>query len=74
MPERGKPQRGALLRIVTGQDTEPSATIFQVFSATFKTLHEPIFASLASVDFDVDVDARRGRASPRDAANRSGIR
>ena len=46
MPERGKPQRGALLRIVTGQDTEPSATIFQVFSATFKTLHEPIFASL----------------------------
>jgi hypothetical protein len=52
------PQREALLRIVTGQDTEPGATIFQVFSTTFEKLHEPIFAT---VDFDVDVDARKGR-------------
>jgi hypothetical protein len=51
-------QRQALLRIVTGQDTEPGATIFQVFSATFEKLHEPIFAT---IDFDVDVDAREGR-------------
>ena len=28
-------QRDALLRILSGQDTEPGATIFQVFSATF---------------------------------------
>ena len=41
-------QRGALLRIVTGQDTEPGATIFQVFSTTFETLHEPIFATTTS--------------------------
>src|SRR5690349_19905308 len=27
-------QRDALLRILTGQDTEPGATIFQVFSTT----------------------------------------
>ena len=52
------PQREALLRIVTGQDTEPGATIFQVFSATFEKLHEPIFAT---IDFDVDVDARKSR-------------
>jgi hypothetical protein len=51
-------QRAALLRIVTGQDTEPGATIFQVFSTTFEKLHEPIFAP---IDFEVDIDARKGR-------------
>jgi hypothetical protein len=53
-----EPQRAALLRIVTGQDTEPGATIFQVFSTTFEKLYEPIFAS---IDFEVDIDARKGR-------------
>ena len=57
--ERATPeQRNALLRIVTGQDTEPGATVFQVFSTTFEKLHEPIFAP---IEFDVDVDARRAR-------------
>ena len=51
-------QRAALLRIVTGGDTEPGATIFQVFSTTFEKLHEPIFAP---IDFDVDIDSRKGR-------------
>jgi hypothetical protein len=51
-------QRAALLRIVTGQDTEPGTTIFQVFSTTFEKLHEPIFAP---IDFEVDIDARKGR-------------
>lgn len=51
-------QRGALLRILTGQDTEPGATLFQVFSTTLEKLHDPIFAPIA---FEVDVDARTGR-------------
>jgi len=51
-------QGGALLRILSGQDTEPGATIFQVFSTTFVKMHEPIFAV---IDFDVDIDARKGR-------------
>jgi len=51
-------QRAALLRILTGQDTEPGATIFQVFSTTFEKLHEPIFAP---IDFEVDIDGRKGR-------------
>ncbi len=55
-------QRNALLRILTGQDTEPGATIFQVFSTTFEKLHEPIFAA---IDFEVDIDRRRGRAVVR---------
>jgi len=57
--ERASPeQREALLRIVSGQDTEPGATVFQVFSTTFEKLHEPIFTR---IDFDVDVDARKAR-------------
>ena len=51
-------QREALLRILSGQDTEPGATIFQVFSTTLEKLHDPIFAH---IDFEVDIDARKAR-------------
>ncbi len=53
-------QREALLKIMSGQDTEPFATMFSVFASTIATMHEPMFTS---IDFDVDVDARRGRIS-----------
>jgi len=57
--ERATPeQRQAILTIASGQDSEPGTTIFQVFSTTFDTMHDPIFAR---IDFDVDVDARRAR-------------
>ncbi|MCC7417409.1 MAG: DUF1326 domain-containing protein [Acidobacteria bacterium] len=49
-------QRSALLRILTGEDTEPGATIFSVFKPTLETLHEPLSAP---IDFKVDVDGRR---------------
>ena len=48
-------QREALLRIISGQDTEPGATFFQVFSSTLEKVHDPI---LAKIDFDVNVEAR----------------
>ena len=51
-------QREALLRIMSGQDTEPGATIFQVFSATFAKVHDPIFAP---IDLAIDLDARTAR-------------
>ncbi len=51
-------QREALLRILSGQDTEPGATIFNVFASTLATLHEPIFSK---IDFEVDVDERTAR-------------
>lgn len=55
--ERATPeQRDALLRIMSGLDTEPGATFFQVFSATFEKVHEPVFAR---IEFNVDVDGRR---------------
>ncbi len=56
------PQREALLRILTGKDTEPGATIFQVFFTTFEKVHEPIFAA---IDFEVDIERRIGRAVVR---------
>lgn len=51
-------QRDALLRILTGQDTEPGATIFQVFSTTLDKLHPPMFAP---IDFDSDMDKRTAK-------------
>ena len=51
-------QRGALLRIISGQDTEPGATIFNVFASTLEKLHDPIFAP---IDFQVDVAGRKAR-------------
>ena len=54
--ERASPeQRDALLRIMSGLDTEPGATFFQVFSTTFDKMHDPVFAR---IDFDVDVNGR----------------
>ena len=53
-------QRGALLKIMTGQDTDPFATMFAVYASTVTTIHEPVFTD---IDFNVDVDGRRGRLS-----------
>jgi len=53
-------QRDALLKIMTGQDTDPFATMFAVYASTVIKLHEPVFAK---IDFEVDVEGRRGRLS-----------
>lgn len=57
--ERAAPeQRDALLRIMSGLDTEPGATFFQVFSTTFEKIHDPVFSK---IDFEVDVNGRTAR-------------
>lgn len=53
-------QREALLKILSGQDTQPFATVFAVFASTLETFHPPVFTE---VKVEIDVDARRGRAS-----------
>ena len=53
-------QREALLKIMSGQDTDPFATVFAVFASTITNFHEPVFAP---IQFEVDVDGRRGRLS-----------
>ncbi|TAN08144.1 MAG: DUF1326 domain-containing protein [Rhodanobacteraceae bacterium] len=54
--ERASPeQREALLRIMCGQDTEPGATVFQVFSTTYDKVHDPV---IGKIDFEFDIDGR----------------
>ncbi|MBT8137973.1 MAG: DUF1326 domain-containing protein [Gammaproteobacteria bacterium] len=48
-------QREALLAILSGADTEPGATHFNVFASTMTTLHDPLFMP---IDIKVDVDGR----------------
>jgi hypothetical protein len=43
---------------MSGLDTDPGATFFQVFSATFEKVYDPVFAK---IDFSVDIDGRRAR-------------
>jgi len=63
------PQREALLRIMTGQDTDPFATMFAVYASTLEQAFEPI---VAPIEFDVDVDARRGRVRVKDVLSMDG--
>jgi len=53
-------QREALLKIMSGQDTEPFATMFAVFASTLVKFHDPVFID---VDLEIDVDGRTGRLS-----------
>ena len=51
-------QRNALLRIMSGQDTKPGATMFSVYASTLTKIHPPVFAD---IELQVDVDGRRAR-------------
>lgn len=52
-------QRAALLSILSGENTEPGKTIWNVFAATFSKVHDPAFRK---IDIDIDVEARTGSA------------
>lgn len=55
--ERATPaQREALLKIMSGQDTEPGATFFQVYVSTLEKVFDPVFTR---IDLDIDVDKRK---------------
>jgi len=51
-------QRDALLKIMTGQETDDMATMWWVFSAMAPNKLEPLFRP---IEYTVDIDARRGR-------------
>jgi len=50
-------QRSALLRIMSGEDTEPGATMWAVFASTMDEIYDPIFAP---IDLEIDIAGRRG--------------
>jgi len=57
--ERADPrQREALVKIMSGEETEEMATMWWVFSAMSPNKLEPLFVP---IELEVDVDARRGR-------------
>lgn len=51
-------QREALLKIMTGQDTDPFATMFAVYASTVSKMHAPVFTK---IDLELDIDGRTGR-------------
>ena len=53
-------QRDALLKILSGQDSVPGATYFQVFASTVEKMHEPLFKK---IDFKVDMKSCEGSIS-----------
>jgi hypothetical protein len=53
-------QRDAILAIIAGEHTDPGATIFSVFAATFDTMHEPI---IAPIEFAANMNERTGHMS-----------
>jgi hypothetical protein len=57
-PAASEAQRAALLTILSGQETEPGATIFNVFATTFERMHPPQFLP---IEFEIDLDRRVAR-------------
>ncbi len=53
-------QRDALLQILSGQQSEPGTTYFDVFFSTIETVHEPLFLPIS---FEADIAARQGHFS-----------
>jgi hypothetical protein len=56
-------QREALLKIMTGQDTDPFATMFAVYASTVTKMNAPVFTK---IDLELDVDGRMGRVFVKD--------
>jgi hypothetical protein len=50
-------QRAALLTIMSGKETKPFATMWNVFAAMTETMHDPVFKP---IDIAIDVESRKG--------------
>lgn len=53
-------QREAMLTIMKGEETEPMATMWSVYTTMCSTVLEPLFKP---VELEIDVEARTGRVS-----------
>lgn len=68
--ERATPeQRMALLTILSGAETVPGATVFQVFSTTLSEMFEPRFVP---IELEIDVDGRTARTRIADVLEATG--
>ena len=62
-------QRHALLTILSGGETTPGSTIFQVFSNTLTEVLEPQFVA---IDLEIDLEARRAKTKIAGVIDASG--
>jgi hypothetical protein len=53
-------QRNALLTILSGEETEPGATVWNVFASTLEQVFDPAFKPIT---LEIDVEERQGRMS-----------
>ena len=56
-------QRAALVEILHGRETEPGATMLQVFSTTMTAVHDPVYLP---IDIEIDVEERTARVGVAD--------
>jgi hypothetical protein len=62
-------QRQALLTIVNGGETDPGATMWNVFASTVETVFDPVSKP---IELDIDVGARKGRVAVNKLVGGSG--
>lgn len=62
-------QRQALLTILSGEETDPGATMWNVFASTMEEVFDPIFKP---IEIEVDVEARVGRVFVEGIAESTG--
>jgi hypothetical protein len=63
-------QRQALLTILSGEETDPGATMWSVFASTMEEVFEPVFKP---IEIEIDVEARVGRVFVDGLAESSGV-
>ena len=51
-------QRKALVKILSGEDTEPGKTVWNVYASTMNSILDPIFTD---IEFEVDIEKREAR-------------
>jgi len=51
-------QKNAMVKILSGEDTEPGKTVWNVYASTMTSILDPIFTD---IEFEVDVDKREAR-------------
>ena len=54
---------------MTGQDTDPFATMFAVYASTVTKMNAPVFTK---IDLELDIDGRRGRIFVKDYIDTKG--
>lgn len=53
-------QRDAILKIMMGEDTDPAATVWAVYTSTMEKIFDPV---ICDIEFDVDVEARTAKVT-----------